>query len=575
MEDGITTKTTPEFHGKVWTLKTALENNYFAESSTDEAGGRCNEKTDMGCTKSNQWKDSLIGRAKTEFQGDKPDLCVCLLKQTQEQKDAIGSKYCPEMLTKETQWEEDRKINPTNFTYNWCVQSDGKKCQYQRNASLSPDGPINSRNKCEDYMRTKYPETDYTTFRYLSNEVDECKGYVKTDGPEEVNADPGTSWYTLATYKEKGGVATAIDSKNWYVSDELCPNGCQFAPADDCAFDENWRRTWRNKLPLTPSQGTAAKNPSGSPKNCSKFDNITQQKFAFETTCDYSGSAIPIEIEHAQQLNLSLTQNVNDSNKINGDEKFLRNFCFQPETDPDNFPSRGKNLPFISIPKALSINNEEKGICSNLRTNDPKAYDAKAREYCNNIYKKYKDIEGFDFSTTGCQCFIDTKINIDENLENVTAGLQTFPHCVWKSCRESGDQLVPVGGNTEHECTGIPDCSNVVLIAGKDNILVDVKFEQNIQCSREGKDNECNSNDQCGTGSCNSFGLCVGSCDDVSCDPGFSCNPGTGTCVPDSPDLNSGGSSYSNIPIIIGSIAAAVLVLLIIGLVWWYKKRKK
>ena len=244
-------------------------------------------------------------------------------------------------------------------------------------------------------------------------------------------------------------------------------------------------------------------------------------------------------------------------------------FCFQPETDPKKFPSRGDNLPFISIPKALSIDSDASLTCSILRDVDPDEYDMGAEGYCETIWENHKDTEGFDFRTTGCQCFIDSKINIDDNLERLITEFETFPHCIWKSCRESGDQLVPVRDNTENKCPRLPDCANIVINLGEENILDNVKFEQNVQCNRGGEKNECNSNDQCGTGSCNSYGLCVGSCDENSCDPGFFCNPDTKTCDPHPSKKKISDTTRGIIMLI---IVGAIVLVSIIGISIYYFK---
>ena len=136
-------------------------------------------------------------------------------------------------------------------------------------------------------------------------------------------------------------------------------------------------------------------------------------------------------------------------------------------------------------------------------------------------------------------------------MEDLTAALHTSPHCVWKPCRPTGDQLV-TNKDTDEMCIPLPDCSNIILILG-DNIIEDSYFEENIDCLT-GPESECDSTRECITGTCNNLGVCDES----------SGGPSNGK-------PSNGKPSDNNI--IIGIICIIVASLLVIGLaIWWLWK---
>ena len=447
MIDDLITTTTSDFHGEVWSLNSVLDHNYYSLSNENNS---CKSHGEEGCTKDNQWGKTLVASSKSA--NEMPDLCVCLLKQT-EVDENIGSKYCPEMFIENDHWEVDTTIEPGR--YYWCIQSNGEECeQGQQIPYVTPDDSIDTKEECRDYMRKNYPETDFTTFHPLENGVMECKGYVNSDDPKEINAEPGRGWYTLPSHKKRGE-ATAINMVDW--------NGNKsYIEADECStstdFHSNGRKHyWKNS--------STTQLHAGSPADCSKF-RIYGNEPMFEANCKYPGNAIPTR-EAAKAL-------IDDSKGIQNAPQFLANYCFQSETE-------NKSSQYDTAPRALTILNlDDKDICTRFREEFPNEYDSAAHQYCQKIYDIHKNDPSFDYTKTGCQCFIDTKINISTKLERVTTALQASPHCVWAPCDEKGDQLVPVIGVTDRECPA-DVCSNIVTILSEADIE-NVEFVQNIMC---------------------------------------------------------------------------------------------
>jgi len=547
----LNTVTTSNFHGEVWNLDTVLGNNSYSLSTTDTPPTPTTycyqESSAQSCVKNDQWANTLVARSKTLSGG--PDLCVCLSKESEQDEDTVGSKYCPEMFVP-GEWEIDREIKtPGRFNYSWCTQNDGELCEDQDIPSVRPDRVITTKEQCADYMRKNYPETVYTTFHTLENGVQECKGYVHSDNPEEINAQPGTGWSTLSSYKKKGGKATNIHVLDWNPTGKGNANtGKTYIGDDSCS--KNLKQVQKGQsdknFQLWISNGEP--NIAGSPADCPAFRSTTDTlelpaQFMFETTCEYPENAIPTQ-EGAEALI--------DNPDIENAGQFLANYCFQPETE------HLSTSQYDSAPKALTfLDAKDREICRKFREKFPEFHDAAGIEYCTGIYERHKDDKAFNFLNTGCQCLIDTGQASGEAspiLETLTSTLEVPPSCVWDPCIDPTQQVVPVINNTALDC---PEtlCSNFIVFLG-DNEVENIHFEQNIKCDRTGS--ECEKDSDCVTGKCNN----LGTCGDVE-------KPSNGK--PSNGKPSNGKPSDNNI--IIGIIVVIVASLLVIGLaLWWLWK---
>jgi len=553
----IQTTTTTDFHGDVWSLTSVYDNDYYMENNTGSGETHCTDKS-QECNSISQWNDTLIGASKTS--DGSHEKCVCLWKQNAMEKKG-GSKYCPSMYQKDGHWVADQYVDPSE-DYTWCIQEDGKLCSGQPTAGLPADNPITNTSKCKAYMEKNYPETVYTTFRKTDG-VAECKGY--TGSPRKlVRAAEKGKWETMKTYKKQPGIATKVQKNNIYKRADGCTSGGQGGV---------WKRG-------STSSGDAHIQPSGWPGSCpSFFDGTRESNLALVAECEYPKGTVPTRAQAQKLVNAA-----KDDKALDGTAQFLSNYCFRPITAKSRMPSG-----MVSAPTAMSTNTADKNICKDFKQLYQTEYDTGAEKYCQAVYDRYKDVTGFDFSTTGCQCLIDAVINPNPGLQSVVTTLQTAPSCVWEPCLNTGKQLLPIEGNLQDvndsgiwqtNCPELPSCSNIVNIGGGTGSQVDQsEFNQQINCNI-GSESECHNNNDCNEDqSCNSIGSCVTSCANVNCTSGKVCNPESGFCVPEgSPLLDGSGSSTaagggkSNAMLII-IIIVSIIVLGLGGLgIWWWMK---
>ncbi len=612
MTEAIEINVSEDLHGRVWDLQSVFANDYYAESDGGSSStGDCQEG--QQCKGENQWNNTLILASKTK--AGNPDKCVCLWKQdNQEQK--AGSEYCPVMNIPQMDiggWRESRKIDSDSDRFTWCVATnkqgngedgkDGKDgedesllCDRQTKFSLGVDEegfePITSQQQCQAYMEKNYPETEFTTYHETEDKV-QCKGYTRNDKPTLKNIDPDTGWSTLgyenfqadghnlhpdpvssyrpgqSGYQQKAGDATEVTLHNGSSS---------FVRANNCTdgASVSWKRNFKDE------------KPSGWPGSCATalFDGTREDDQVINAKCQYPNGTIPTQ-KQAKYLSNTLDEP--------GHQALVTNYCFSPETNPANI------LPqYDSIPKALSSNVDDRDLCAELGKHSPVIYDQAAINYCTDVYDRYKDVKGFDFSKTGCQCIIDTKVNPDPGLISIVTSLETHPSCVWKPCliATGGDQLAPVVnnldsissayGSTTDQCPPLPTCSNILTVTD-DSQQIDSGFNQNVQCDHVGGASECQENVDCpGDAICNTLGLCIDNCTNVECETGWICNTSTGQCQLQT-DRDSGYSGSENeepsgggaeptgtgISTTVIIIIIVVVVLILGGLIiFWLRKKK-
>ena len=583
LEVDISLEEKDNFHGRVFTLQDVFANDYYAESTTDT---KCTDQ-DQECDETNQWNNTLLLASKTK--AGSPEKCICLWRQNP-QEETAGSEYCPVMNIKNNIWREGRNINSGNESYSWCVEinkqgndDDDKAepvlCEGQTNFSLGVDEegfePITSQQQCQDYMERNYPETEFTTYHETKDKV-ECKGYKSSDQPTLANVDPTTGWSTLSGYHKKAGIATMIGKTSSFKDDQT------FARADSCT--DGGSISWKR---YHEGASKHAEIPAGWPGSCDNgalFDGNRENLGIITGTCKYPEDTIPTR-EQAQYLSKKL--------ETSSHLKLVTNYCFSPETDPANIHAQ-----YDSIPKALSSNVDDRDLCTKLGKHSPEIYDQAAINYCTDVYDRYKDVTGFDFSRTGCQCIIDTKVNPDPALISIVTSLETHPSCVWKPCliAAGGDQLAPVvnnldsissayGSTTDH-CPPLPTCSNILAVTD-DSQQIDSGFNQSVQCDHVGGDSECQDNVDCpGDAICNTLGLCIDNCANVECETGWSCNESTGQCQLQtdrgagySGNENQGGDEPNGTG---GGISTTIIIIIIVGVVlilggliiFWLRKKK-
>jgi len=563
--------TMPNFHGEVWNLRTVYENDYYSESITGSET-YCYDKEEA-CDGDGQWNGTTINASKQ--QDGSPDKCVCLWKQN-EMEETAGSKYCPTMFQKDGTWVVDTYVNRLT-DYTWCIQEDGKLCSRQTASewSLPPDKPITSTSECKAYMEKNYPDTVYTTFRTTDSGA-ECKGFTKGDNaivnPISTPTQQNESWRTMSTYKLKPGIATKVETPKPRKTNGI------YKRWDGCTSGGKggvWKRGTTDDI-----------KPSAWPGSCWRFfDGTREDKPLIEADCQYPSGTIPTRTQAAALVTGAKGDPSNEQNK--GTAQLLTNYCFQPIPTSQDIPSR-----LVSAPRTLSTNAGDKNICKDYKSLYPNEYDTGAETYCRSVHERYKDVPGFDFGTTGCQCWIDATISPNPGLESVlTSHLGPPPSCVWKACLPTGNQIIPIENNGQDQnnagvwnttCPDIPSCSNLINIGegglgGGEGSAVDrTTFNQQISCNI-GEDG-CKKNSDCKKQeSCNDdIGLCVPACRKtnfpwtklVKCKSGEGCAPESGLCVPK--DHLPGGEN-SMLIIIIVVVSVIVLGLGGLGIWWWMK----
>lgn len=174
-------------------------------------------------------------------------------------------------------------------------------------------------------------------------------------------------------------------------------------------------------------------------------------------TCSYLPNTVPNDNQIGK-----ITKNINDEDN----KYFVANYCFTKETK-DCLPG------LTSCPKALT--NIGSPICSNLYIKYPTLWDSASINYCTNLYNSDPSS---DYSKSGCQCIIDTKINPPAGLDKLLTSLNTAPHCIWTPCLRSSNNL---DTNVNTPCNPL-NCANITNITGQPS-FDNSYFLQNILCN--------------------------------------------------------------------------------------------
>ena len=327
-------------------------------------------------------------------------------------------------------------------------------------------------------------------------------------------------------------------------------------------------------------RGTTDSNePSAWPGSCWRFFKEDEDPYPtpnaplINATCQYPSGTIPRRNQAA--VLASAAQGTSGTQRA-GTAQLLTNYCFQPIQDSDHLPSG-----MISAPKTLSTHTRDKDICKKYKHIFPSEYDTGAEEYCTSVYDRHKDDTGFDFRTTGCQCWVDSRINPPAGLETVLAShFGIPPSCIWQPCLPSSNQILPIGQNGQKvnedgiwrtECPNIPTCSNLFTLTEAVGSEIDQSiFSQPINCS-----DPCHRNSDCEDNqSCNTNGMCVTSCKNVECKSGEVCSDDSGLCVP------AGEAAKTKTKTTTKTMWIIIVVVLVVvgglgGLIWWVMTPKR
>ena len=273
-----------------------------------------------------------------------------------------------------------------------------------------------------------------------------------------------------------------------------------------------------------------------------------------------------------------------DGNSVGSNHPLMANYCFSPETDKSLIPPE-----LDSAPKALaraplgSSDKASRDICTDyFKTTQilKGIYDAKARQYCQDILRYNENNPDFDYTKTGCQCIIDTEIEgyapaLQVMLHQM--GLSTSAACVWEPCTLS--QNFNTFEDKEKECS-TPECLGLINI--NDSEIGSGYFNQNLNCSGD-KCPECDKGLICNEST--NF-TCSASCKDTGCPSDTKCNSDTDTCEPFSGDADSipekppkegeeGEKEETDTTLIFIIIGGVVVVIFILVIGWWLIKKKR
>jgi hypothetical protein len=264
--------------------------------------------------------------------------------------------------------------------------------------------------------------------------------------------------------------------------------------------------------------------------------------------CVYPSNAIPTD-DQAKIFSDSL------DNTITSDEKqLLFNYCFAPSTST-------RCLSGLSTcPKALSFDGQ--ATCIKLRNKYPLEYDEKSLEYCTNFYNNNKN-NSSALKTSGCQCLIDTTINPNQTLQNLTTipGLENTAKCVWFPCGDLQPQNFTLSKDRNSTCNKNIKCLNLINLGG--NVVNDQGvLSQNIQCGQTDCSAPCASDEVCDK----IYGKCIKK--PTTSSPSTTKTPDIVKCVPNCKIYEKciDNKCVINLPLIIGSLVS--IFFLFIGILF-------
>ena len=297
------------------------------------------------------------------------------------------------------------------------------------------------------------------------------------------------------------------------------------------------------------------------------------------TSCTYPNDAMPNYVQALELLKLPYSER----------KQLLLNYCFSAEEDlaliPPGLDSAPKALSLQSID---SLDLSSRDICQQAfeGTKDSReAFDERATNYCQKLYKARGNDSSFDYTRTGCQCILD-QINVDTPNGGGLRVIQTTPflsghgaHCSWLPCLDENEDNLNTFADKALDCAETPECLNLI-IAADDADLDAGNFIQNANCDGSKCPPECPEGEVCD----DDVGVCHPDCFVTGCESTRKCNPETGICesVPATPEGPQGpvvpqgpAANFNSTTIIIISIVGAiVLILIIIGVIWLVRRKK-